>query len=203
MSLLSDSWRPVHFSLLHEELHLFRTLRLSSGLVAILALAGCSRGPVAPELRDSPVYRNSQEGIRFLVPDTWTQSASANLPSGDLETELFLVRYNVRSPETNAQVQVLCYQDRSGSADLVKHQQLPAFGIQQWTLKEGPQKETISGQEGTWLYLTGKIKGREMGKEVLCFRKGDRVYSFVGTFWTTDDKARQSMHRAFQSVIWE
>lgn len=173
------------------------------GLLLILFIAGCSRGPVAPELRDSPVYRNSIEGFRFLVPDTWTQSASANLPVGNLETELFLVRYNVRSPESNAQVQVMCYQDRSGQDDFAKHHQLPAFGIERWTLKDGPKTESISGREGTWLSLTGKAQGREMGKEVLCFRTGDRVYSFVGIFWTTDEKARQSMHRAFQSVIWE
>lgn len=186
-----------------EELLLSRTIRRRLGLILILLIASCSRGPVAPELRDSPVYRNSQEGFRFLVPDTWTQSASANLPVGNLETELFLVRYNVRSPESNAQVQVLCYQDLSGQDDLVKHHQLPSFGIQQWTLKDGPSKQAVGGSEGTWLYLTGRTQGREMGKEVLCFRRGDRVYSFVGIFWTTDDKARQSMHRAFQSVIWE
>lgn len=176
---------------------------MTLSLITILACSGCNRGPVAPELRDSPVYHNSQEGIRFLVPDNWTQSASANLPVGDLETELFLVRYNVLSPDSTSQVQVLCYQDRSGSGDLAKHHQQPAFGIQRWALKDGPKPETISGQEGTWLYLTGKGQGREMGKEVLCFRKGDRVYSFVGIFSATDEKARQSIHRAFQSVIWQ
>ena len=199
MILLSRPWSIAHL----EEPLLSRTLRRPLGLILILLIAGCSRGPVAPELRDSPVYRNSLEGFRFLVPDTWTQSASANLPVGNLETELFLVRYNVRSTESNAQVQVLCFQDQSGQDDLVKHHQLPSFGIQQWTLKEDLRKEAVGGREGTWLYLTGRTQGREMGKEVLCFRKEDRVYSFVGIFWTTDDKARQSMHRAFQSVMWE
>lgn len=180
-----------------------RVLKCFVGIWALVTVVGCSHEPVAPELRDSPVYRNAQEGIRFLVPDNWTQSASANLPVGDLEGELFLVRYNVLLPESTAQVQVLCYQDRTGTDDLVKHQQEPAFGIPQWTLKEGPKNEQISGQEGTWMYLTGRSKEREMGKEVLCFRRGDRVYSFVGTFWTSDEKARQVMHRAFQSVIWE
>lgn len=196
------TFRDRFFPML-PELLLSRTFRTNLVLIAFLAFAGCNRGPIAPELRNSPVYHNSQEGIRFLVPDNWTQSASANLPAGDLDREHFLVRYNVRLPDSSAQVQVLCYQDRSGQDDMVKHHQEPAFGIQQWTLKDGPKQETISGQVGTWLYLTGKNKEKEMGKEVLCFRKGDRVYSFVGTFWTTDDKARQVMHRAFQSVIWE
>lgn len=166
------------------------------------AALGCEAGPVAPLLRDTPVYHNTREGFRFLVPEGWTQSASANLPIGDLDTELFLVRYSVPSAEGGAQVQVLCVQDRSAEIDLAKHHVKPAFGVEKWILQTGPKEETIGGKPGTWLSLTGKSKNREMGKEVLCFRKGDRVYSFVGTFWTTDQKARQSMHRAFESVIW-
>lgn len=172
-------------------------------VVGLLLIVGCQRGPSAPELRDSPVYRNSLEGFRFLVPDNWTQSASANLPEGDLETELFLVRYNIRSSEPNAQAQLLCVQDKSGTIDLKSHHQKPAFGIEKWTVLEEPTKQSIGGQEGTWLYLTGKNKEQTMGKLVLCFRKGDRIYSFVGTFLPTDDKARQSIRRAFESVIWE
>lgn len=167
------------------------------------SFCGCEQGPSAPELRNSPVYRNAQEGFRFLVPDGWTQSASANLPAGDLETDLFLVRYSVTSAETDAQVQVLCFQDRQGDAEFAKYHAEPSFGVEKWTLKEGPVEETVGGRPGTWLYLTGKAKNREMGKEVLCFRKGDRVYSFVGTFWTSDKKARQAMHRAFESVLWK
>jgi hypothetical protein len=174
-----------------------------SSCLAVWVAAGCERGPVAPELRDSPVYYNAREGMRFLVPDGWTQSASANLPAGDFENELFLVRYGVTSADGDAQAQVLCFQDRGGNTDLIKYHSQPAFGIETWTLKEGPTEATISGQNGTWVYFTGKVKGREMGKEVLCFRRKDRVYSFVGTFWTVDQKSRQAMHRAFESVIWK
>lgn len=163
---------------------------------------GCEHGPSAPLLRDSPVYRNPQEGFRFLVPEGWSQTASANLPTGNLDKELFLVRYIVRSAEGGAQAQVLCFQDETRQADLVAHQAKPAFGVSKWTLKEGPTEEAIGGKPGTWMYLTGRVKDREMGKEVLCFRQGDRVYSFIGTFWTSDKKARQAVHHAFKSVIW-
>lgn len=171
--------------------------------LTLLFMAGCDRGPVAPELRDSPVYQNHLEGFRFLVPDNWTQSASANLPLGDLDTELFLVRYGIRSPEPNAQVQVLCLQDTSGQLDFLQHHLKPAFGIDNWKSQQEPRTETIGGQLGTWLYLTGRNKTQEMAKEVLCFRKGDRIYSFIGTFQPQDEKARQTIQRAFESIIWE
>ena len=34
-----------------------------------LVMVGCEHRPVAPELRNSPVYSNAREGFRFLVPD--------------------------------------------------------------------------------------------------------------------------------------
>lgn len=176
--------------------------RVFAGL-SLLALCGCSRGPVAPELRDSPVYRNRLEGFRFLVPDGWSQTASSNLPPGDLETELFLVRYSVRSPEPNAQVQVLCFQDKGSDASVAEHHSRPAFGVSEWKLEGESRTEIIGRQEGTWLYYTGPSGKAVMAKEVLCFRKRDRVYSFVGTFWQTDEKARQAIQRAFKSVVWD
>lgn len=173
------------------------------GLPLALILCGCQRGPVAPELRNSPVYNNSREGFRFLVPEGWTISASANIPSGDLETDLFLVQYNVRTLGSDGQVHVICFQDKQKDIDLAQYHTKPAFGIQKWSLKEGPTKETIHGKEGTWLYYTGRNKGPKMGQDVLAFRKGDRVYSFVGLCEASDNVARQSIHRAFASVIWK
>jgi len=42
-----------------------------------------------------------------------------------------------------------------------------------------------------------------MTKEVVCFRRNNRVYSFVGLFWSNDDKAREQIRRALRSTIWE
>lgn len=181
-----------------------RLLRvIAPGLLCLSFVLGCERRPSAPVLRDSAIYRNAQEGFRFLVPEGWTQTASANLPPGNLDSELFLVRYIVRSAEGGSQAQVLCFQDPDGDSDLAEHHAKPAFGVAKWTLKEGPTEETVGGKPGTWMYLTGKVKHREMGKEVLCFRQGDRVYSFVGTFSAKDKKARQAMHHAFESIVWK
>ena len=168
----------------------------------VLGLAGCSSGPAAPELGDSPVYYNRLEGLRFLVPDGWTQTASANLPPGDFEGEHFLVRYSVRSPEPNAQAQVLCRQVEAG-VDVEKLHALPAFGIEHWKLEEASEAEKIGGAEGTWLYYTGAAGDQLMGKQVLCFRRSGRLYSFVGMFRASDEKARQAIRRAFKSVVWD
>jgi hypothetical protein len=38
---------------------------------------------------------------------------------------------------------------------------------------------------------------------VVCFRRHGRIYSFVGLFWSSDDKAREQIRRAIESTIWE
>lgn len=176
---------------------------LVAGMLGMMVCPGCNRGPVAPELRNSPVYNNRREGFRFLVPDGWKQTASANLPAGNLETELFLVQYDVPSREAAAQVQVLCCQDRDGKTDLTEVRSRPAFGVERWTIEDAPAQESVGGREGTWIYLTGRVQERKMGQEVLCFRKNGRIYSFVGTFDATDEPARQTIRRAFKSIVWK
>ena len=181
--------------------HICLALTLGCGLPVVLLLCGCNSEPQAPELRDTPVYENAQEGVRFLVPESWTQTANANLPSGVLEGENFLVRYRVRSPELGAQVQVLCFEDQQ--TDLQDHHAGPSFGIEKWAPTDDEQSLTIDETEAVRSIYTGMLNKREMTKEVVSFRKAGRVYSFVGTFFSTDEKARQQIRRAVNSVVWD
>lgn len=166
-------------------------------------VSGCSSSPEAPELSDAPVYQNKQEGFRFLVPDGWTQTASSVLPEGDLEGETFLVRYRVKSPEAGSTLQVLCFQDKNGADDLEEHHAGPSFRVEKWSLKQPAEEATINETKAQRIVYTAKMDKRELTKQVVCFRKADRVYSFVGLYSSTDEKARQQIERAVNSVIWK
>ncbi len=167
-----------------------------------VGMSGCERRPQAPVLRDSPIYRNEAEGLRFLVPDGWVQTASTVLPEGPLEGESFLVRYRINTPEPGARLQVECGPDGSGFVP-AEHHAAASYGVQRWTVAEPPQDLTIGGVACQRLIYSGELGGRTMTKEVVCFRRRDRVYSFVGLFWATDDKGRQQIRRAVDSTLWD
>lgn len=177
--------------------HLFAT-----GLLLFASLSGCQHRPSAPDLRDSKVYQNREEGFRFLVPDGWIQTASSVLPPGQIQGQSFLVRYRINTPEPGALLQIECMAD-APDVDLPKHHAGPAYGIERWELSEPAQDLQIHGTAAQrWVY-SGAANGRKMTKEVVCFRKNGRVYSLVGLFWSTDDKGRQQIRRAVESTIWD
>ena len=171
-------------------------------LLSAVWVSGCESRPSAPALRDTPVYQNKQEGFRFLVPEGWTQSASAILPPGQLEGETFLVRYRMKTPEQGASLQVLCFED-SGDCDLREHHSGPAFRVQHWEPTDVGETIDVNGTKAERHIYSAVIDGKRMTKEVACFRRGSRVYSFVGLFYSTDDKAREQIRRAVGSVIWD
>jgi len=178
------------------------TLVITAALWFAVGLTGCEDRPQAPVLRDSPVYRNAAEGLRFLVPDGWIQTASTLLPEGPLEGEAFLVRYRINTPEPGAMLQIECAPERSGF-DPVRHHAAPSYRVERWTATEAPQDLTIGGAACQRLVYAGEVAGRKMTKEVVCFRRRGRVYSFVGLFWATDDKAREQIRRAVESTVWD
>jgi len=178
-----------------------RLTRWQGGLVWWIGLAigiGCASRPEAPRLSDAPVYRNSREGFRFLVPDGWIQTASSNLPAGDLDGEIFLVRYNVQSRQAGASLQVLCAQQRD-PRDLRTYHAGPSFGVRQWEPVGAGETVEIGGKTGErHQYQSGAHR-----KEVVCFRRGERVYSFVGLYRADDAIAQQQIQRAVRSIVWE
>jgi hypothetical protein len=179
-----------------------RRLAVAAGLCFAVGLSGCERRPQAPVLRDSPVYRNNAEGLRFLVPDGWIQTASTLLPEGQLGGQAFLVRYRINTPEPGAMLQIECAPD-GPDVDLAEHHAAPSYRVERWTASGPSQSLTIGGAEAVRLIYTGEVAGRKMTKEVVCFRRRGRIYSFVGLFWATDDKAREQIRRAVESTIWD
>jgi hypothetical protein len=173
----------------------------TTAILCCAVLAGCDASPSAPALRDTPVY-HSAEGFRFLVPDGWTQNASAVLPPGQLGGEHFLVRYRMKTPEEGATLQIVCSQD-SESLDLETHHAGASFRVEDWKLTEPAQNIQVNDVPALRLIYQGTLSNRPVTKEVVCFRKNDRVFAFAGVFVSRDEKAREQIRRAVDSVLWE
>ena len=172
-----------------------------SGAILTMLLASCDSRPRAPALRDADVYQNNQEGFRFLVPDNWTQTANAILPNGSIEGEVLLVQYRMRTANQGASLEVLCF-DENQPTDLQAYHAGPSHGSQVWQSAEPPQPIEVGGASAErWVYVA-QVSKQKMTKEVVAFRRGPRVYSFIGLFWSTDNKAREQLRRAVGSILW-
>jgi len=137
-----------------------------------------------------------------MVPDGWTQTASSILPAGELEEEAFLVRYRVKSPVAGSTLQVECLQEDAQSS-LQEHHSAASYRVNRWDSTGEPQTVTIGGLQAQRMIFQATMDDRQLSKEVTCFRKGNRVYSFVGLFASQDEKAQQQIRRAVNSLIWE
>ena len=171
-------------------------------LVLTVATNGCGSGtPRAPALSNDPVYNNRREGFRFLVPDGWNQQASSVLPLGKLEGENLLVKYTIKSPEGGAYLEVICF-DASVKRDLHRYHAGESHGLRRWDSKADPEEMKFEGKSGHRYIYQGQMNKRSMTKEVVVFRRGERVYSFIGLFWSDDTKGQQQIRRAVKSVKW-
>ena len=177
--------------------------RSTGAVVAILVLlvAGCDSRPSAPALRDSAVYTNEDAGLKFLVPTGWTCSASAVLPS-QIEREIVLAQWRMRTPVQGASVEILCF-DKEQRFDLHRYHSGPSHGSKQWNSQKDPAEIEINGNSATRLSYIAEISGTEMRKHVVCFRRGLRVFSFIGLFYENDEKAEQQLQRALDSIQWQ
>ena len=181
-----------------------RPVGFGLGIVSVMLLqVGCGSGrPKAPALSDAPIYQNRREGFKFLVPDGWVQSASSVLPKGKLEGETLLVQYKIRSPEPGAYLEILCF-DAPAGKDLHKYHAGESHGSRSWNSIADAEQIEVSGTKGDRFAYKATVSNKSMTKEVVVFRKGDRVYSFIGLFWSTDTKAQQQIRRAVTSTIWK
>ena len=176
---------------------------LSLGILAIvLPGSGCDSRPRAPALRDSAVYQNRAAGLRFLVPQGWTQVASSALPGGKLEAELMLVKYQMRTTAKGATLELLCM-DNSQSLDLIDYHGQSSHGIATWNRQGDPVAVTAGDVAGERVEFTGSVAKSTMHKNVTVFRRGQRVFSFVGLYWEDDQAAREEIQRAVDSLVFQ
>jgi hypothetical protein len=174
------------------------------GLTAVCAafLPGCGGGPRAPALQDDPVYQNDQEGFRFLAPPDWTQHAKAAVPSGPVTKERMLVQYKRLRGGKGALLEISLV-DLPTSTDLQKYLAGPAFGANHWLLAAPVEKLEVDSVAADRLIFQARVEKAEMTKEVVAFRRGERVYFFTGIFAAGDKTAREQVRRAVGSTVWK
>src|SRR5262249_18771829 len=154
----------------------------------------------APVLRDGPVYQNNREGFFFLVPDGWIQIARSELPSGPLDKERLLVSY--RSSEKGMEFEV-SMADLPETVDLKSYLEGPSFSVTKWKANGSEESVEIGGRPGTRLLLIGESARKKVSKEVVYFRRDERVYFFTGVFLTSEPKARAMIRQAVSSISWK
>lgn len=178
-----------------------REKRSWAAVFLLLAAIGCRHNPVAPALTNSRVYENPSEGFRFLVPEDWIQTASADLPPGPLDRQHPLVRYSLRSTNSASTFMVLCISEKQ-AADLQVHHAGPFLAVEKWTVIEPLKTVTINGATAERIVYEGVQGDNKLAKMVTCFRRNGRLYSFVGVYHPDDETARQEVERATEGVIW-
>jgi len=171
-------------------------------LAASLFLSvGCGGdNPKAPAMHDGPVYQNKSAGFRFLVPQGWNQSASAQLPP-KLDREFLVVQYRLKTSQQGGLFEVLCFEPQA-SFDLAQYHRGPSHGVEQWTDDGAPRSEQIGGEEVVRQRVKGTQGKRALVKEVASVTRGARVYSFTGVFSDGDRDAEEEINRAVTSLIW-
>ena len=172
-------------------------MRRSILLFAFLLLVGCAGRPKAPVLGHDPVYRNSHEGFRFVAPEGWAQTASANFPSDAMDKERMLVRYEGRTGDSSAILEVSCI-NLPETTDPSSILDAPSHGVSRWKRDGTAQSIEIHGQPATrYAYRSGKT-----AKEVVLFRRGGRGYFFTSVYAADDLKSRDLIRQAVESVVW-
>jgi hypothetical protein len=173
----------------------------SSLILLPLLLCGCAGGPRAPALQPGPLYQSESEGFRFLAPDEWVQRARAEVPPGRYEKPELLVAYT-RGADRPAELEV-SLADLPEGTDLQKFLTTPAPVGVRWQAKGPPEAVTVNGVPGTRFTLAGGSGREAQTKEVVAFRRGDRVYFFAGTFPAGDRATRDEIRRSVNSIVWK
>src|SRR5947209_11558609 len=175
--------------------------RLSAIAVAAIYVFGCRSEPQAPVLRNEPIYENDTEGFRFLTPEGWRQHAKVNVPPGKLDKERLLVEYVRLSSEKGASLDV-SMADLPPTTDLTTYLAGPSGGLKSWHWKSPVERLHVNGASAERFTFVGHIGNEDTTKEVVAFRRGERVYFFVAYFASSDAKARDEVRRTVESTSW-
>jgi hypothetical protein len=153
-------------------------------------------------LGDGAVYQNEREGFRFLVPEGWKQHAKTDAPPGKYARDLLLVEYKHLVHGKGALLQV-SLADLAEGTDLAKFLANPSFGVKEWSVARAPEAVQVDGVAGVRRVFTGRLGSQEMTREVVAFRRGERVYFFTGLFPTGDAESRDQVRAAVASIFWK
>lgn len=166
--------------------------RVAVALVAAAAL-GCSSRHRAPALSPSPVFQDDAIGLRFRVPEGWTQFGRGSFPPGKLPKESEVVNYRLMYGDKPATFNVTAA-DLPEGTDLARHLAVPP-----WRVTAGPQPETVGGKPAQRYALAEKGQRRD----TVAVRLGERVFFFTLASGAGDNSAAAAGRDILASVTWK
>ncbi|MFO0876876.1 MAG: hypothetical protein U0840_05835 [Gemmataceae bacterium] len=147
------------------------------------------------------MYTDPHSGLRFLVPEGWTQQAKTNLPVGPISRgEVTLVLY--RTFGTNsASFEVSC-RDIDEDVDLGEFLGKRKRSGLAWTRVGSATSMECGGKSATRFILEGKPRDTKLTMEVTVIRQGKRVYFLAGTYPSGDSVRRGEIQQFFKDLSW-
>jgi hypothetical protein len=170
-------------------------------LLWALFSAGCSAQPGAPALDDEPVYRNDRAGFRFSRPEGWIQWSRGNVPDGKLDTERLLVEYKCGGCDEPATLEVTVA-SIAPSTSLTDYVMKNTLTGEDWRLSGRAEEFTINSEPAVRFLYTRRSDKKELAREIVAFRRGDRVYFFKGFYDRSDTRARREIRSTVETVVW-
>jgi hypothetical protein len=177
------------------------TLTVCLPLLAALVWLNWDRRPSAPPWDRGPVFREGREGFRFSVPDGWTQTVRGAVPAGKIASERVLTEYKCMTCARPSVLQV-SVADVPLESPLTEYVLKNTLTGEKWQKSAGPEEFTINSEPAvriTYVQREGKAEGF---KEIVAFRRGERVYFFKGFYAGTDPKARTALRAAVDTIVW-
>ncbi|MFL5244711.1 MAG: hypothetical protein ACJ8FY_21625 [Gemmataceae bacterium] len=158
-------------------------------------------GPRAPTLKNELDFQSAEEGFRFRAPNGWIRtSIGGKYPSGTAAQERKLVAYTKKGAHP-ASLEV-SYIDLPPETDLGTRLAEASFGQPAWKQTAAATPLTVAGVDGNRYVFSAGSGSSEMVKEVVVFRRGERVFFFTGLFHGSDLGSQQQIRRALETLAW-
>jgi hypothetical protein len=169
-------------------------------LVALFA-GGCTPSPSAPALENGPVYHDTREGFRFNAPEGWKQRARAIVPAGKIKKEKLLVEYKNANTELGGDFQVTVA-DVPETASLSDYLAKNTRTGESWRLVQPAEDFTINEASAARISYSKLVGKEEFMREVVAFRRGERVYFFKCYYARRDAASRRALRGCVETIVW-
>jgi hypothetical protein len=177
------------------------SLRQGAMLALLLTASACGWKPSAPALTDEPVYRDRREGFRFFVPEGWKQRARGEVPSGKISGERMLVEYKCLHCSLPATLMVTV-SDVPTTTTLSTYLVKNTLTGEKWRLSAPAEDFTLNGEPAARITYVMPAGKEEMVRDIVAFRRGERVYFFKGFYAASDAKSRRALQTAVDTIVW-
>jgi predicted Zn-dependent protease len=123
------------------------------------------------------------------------------VPAGKIESERLLVEYQC---QTSAKPATLAVSVASidPSASLTEYVTKSSLTGEAWRISGPVENFTINNVPAVRINYTLRADNEEFVREIVAFRRGERVYFFKGVCAGPDARSRREIRSALETVVW-